>query len=469
MEQSKDAQERGADGAEGGASLPDGGPEVPAAGLVPAAERAELLLATARLLAAGGLSPGRRELIGQVERYFEDFRAGSGVGGPVEPDHIAAWVMSLWQRGCSTSTIAAYLSALDKVVARRGCPAGLSAMARQVLAALKRLHRRRPKHAVVLTEEQILALLAAAQPGRGNIYPATAILIWLLRAPLCQLRSCTEAYFGPGDSWVDIVLPEATSGRWGHFARRVVRLEAMPGDLCCPVYAVRALRAYYPTGPLLRRAEVRSMYPLPRINPTSPAWGDDATEEEVRALVLHLSRERLMAARDCVMICGAYGGVLRLGEAVGAQVEDLDGQPWGYRLRLRRSKANQQGQAEFVRLARRDDGLCPVAAIDAWLRLVPWRSGPLVPSLRGGDVRRPDLPPPGMQTQSALARLRRLGELAGIDVPIGSHTLRRSGAQRIYDQTRHLRRVQEALRHTNPTTTLRYLEDTDDSGMGEAS
>jgi integrase len=105
--------------------------------------------------------------------------------------------------------------------------------------------------------------------------------------------------------------------------------------------------------------------------------------------------------------------------------------------------------------------LCAVAAIEAWMRLVPWRSGPLVPSLRGGDIRRPDLPPPAMQTQSALQRLRRLGELAGIKVPLGAHTLRRSGARRMYDQTRNLRLVQDALRHSNPATTMGYLDDTD--------
>lgn len=470
MDYSKDAEDPGALARDEGVSPPAGAPDDDtAAGSVPAAERAELFLATARLLAAAGLTAKRRELIASVERDFEAFRIRSGVGGPVEPDHIAAWVMVLWERGCSLSTIAAYLSGLDNALARRGCPAGLSAKARQVLAALKRLHRRRPKRAIALTEEQILALVAAAQPRRGNIYPATVILIWLLRAPLCQLSACTEVFYGPHDAWVDIVLPEATSGRFGHFARRVVRLDAVPGDLCCPVYAVRALRAYYPTGPFLRNTQVRSMYPLPRFNPSSPAWGDDATEDEVRALVLHLSRERLMAARDCVMICCTYGAALRLGEAVGAHVEDLDERPWGYRLRVRRSKANQQGKAEFVRLARRDDGLCPVAAIDAWLRLVPWRSGPLVPSLRGGDIRRPDLPPPGMQTQSALARLQRLAEVAGIDGPIGAHTLRRSGAQRVYNQTGDLRRVQAALRHTDPTTTLRYLEETDDTGTEEAS
>lgn len=441
----------------------------PDTGTFPAAEQAELFMATARLLAAGGLSDGRRELIGAVERNFEKFRVSCGVGGPVEPGHIAAYTMELWSRGCRTGTIAAYLSALDNALARRGCPAGASAMARHVLKALKRRHGRPPKHAMSLSEDQIRALVSAAEPRRGSVLAATAILLWLLRAPLCQLRACSEVYFGPGDSWVDIALPEATSGRWGHFAPRVVRLEADPGDLCCPVYAVRALLARYPDGPLLRRIEVRSMFPLPRRSPTSPAWGDDATEDEVRALVLHLSRERLIAARDRVMICCTYGAVLRLGEVLSLRVDDLDEQPWGYRVRLRRSKANQRGQAEFVRMARRDDELCPVAAIDDWLRLVPWRTGPLVPSLMGGDIRRPDLAPPAMQTQSALERLRRLGEQAGLKVTIGSHTLRRSGAQRIYAQTLDLRRVQSALRHADPSTTLRYLEETEDPGTQEAS
>ena len=96
------------------------------------------------------------------------------------------------------------------------------------------------------------------------------------------------------------------------------------------------------------------------------------------------------------------------------------------------------------------------AAIDS---LIGWHRGhyktsaptrPLFPSRNGNGIQ-------GMSRRTAHDVLKAAFEAAGLNGHLATHSLRKSFAQRLYDQTGDIFAVQEMLGHKNVATTQKYL------------
>jgi integrase len=81
--------------------------------------------------------------------------------------------------------------------------------------------------------------------------------------------------------------------------------------------------------------------------------------------------------RDRAILLVGFFGALRRSEIVALDVASLIPTPAGLAIVIVRSKTDQTAAGRVVQLSARDDALCPVSAISAWLSASGARDGPL--------------------------------------------------------------------------------------------
>jgi integrase/recombinase XerC len=166
--------------------------------------------------------------------------------------------------------------------------------------------------------------------------------------------------------------------------------------------------------------------------------------DQVIRLLEAVPIETAAGIRDRAMLETLYGGGLRVGELVGLNLADLD------------------GESDLVRVRGkgRRERLCPVGEIAAaWLR-------------RWISLRRPkhsNEPAVFLNQRGTRLTARSVGRLleahllrAGLVDTASPHTLRHSFATHLLDGGADLRSVQELLGHRNLTTTQLYTQVTQD-------
>jgi integrase len=86
--------------------------------------------------------------------------------------------------------------------------------------------------------------------------------------------------------------------------------------------------------------------------------------------------------RDKALILVGFFGALRRSELVGLNIEDVEFVPEGAILTIRKSKTDQEGRGRAVAIpyAKRPD-LCPVRALQAYLKALGRTEGPLFVSM----------------------------------------------------------------------------------------
>lgn len=151
-----------------------------------------------------------------------------------------------------------------------------------------------------------------------------------------------------------------------------------------------------------------------------------------------------LAARDLALIELIYGAGLRVSEAVGLRLRDLD---------LDQQLARVKGKGAKVRLS--PFGGPAVAALRAWLRarqefLEGRADDPQQGHLFLNTWRGP------LSTRSVRRLLEKRCLAAGLPRVVGPHALRHSFATHLLDEGAGIRDVQELLGHEQLSTTQRY-------------
>lgn len=100
--------------------------------------------------------------------------------------------------------------------------------------------------------------------------------------------------------------------------------------------------------------------------------------EDIQAMMQRL-RPGIIGIRDRALLLTGFVGGFRRAELVALAVEDLTYVPrQGYSARLRRSKRNQAGKAEYKAIIYgKNEATCPVRALKAWLEASEIESGPV--------------------------------------------------------------------------------------------
>jgi site-specific recombinase XerD len=154
--------------------------------------------------------------------------------------------------------------------------------------------------------------------------------------------------------------------------------------------------------------------------------------------------QRTVDLRDRALLLIGFAGALRRSELVALDVEDIVEDENGLRLRLRRSKTDQEGEGRVVGVPHGSySATCPVLAWRAWLRrLAPWEDeehdyigepqGPAFRAVaRGGHAVRPTR----LSDRAVAEIIKRRALAAGLDPALFSgHSLRAGFATEAYAQ-----------------------------------
>ena len=155
------------------------------------------------------------------------------------------------------------------------------------------------------------------------------------------------------------------------------------------------------------------------------------TEEEFEVLRQHTEKKPRLHA----MIALMYGGGLRLNEACGLKVEDVN--PEGY-----------------IRVLGKGDKLREISVEDEVVHMIsPWRRR----AMRRGPYLFPNVEGDGPQSRVGFQRrIKRLFQRCGIEKKT-THSLRHGGATSLYNLGWDIKQIQEWLGHSRLSTTGIYL------------
>lgn len=177
-----------------------------------------------------------------------------------------------------------------------------------------------------------------------------------------------------------------------------------------------------------------------RTHGTAPRQARPLSLEQLRAILP--TGDGRAELRDRALLLLGFAGAFRRSELVALDVSDLDLDPEGLRVRIRRSKTDQEGRGTIkgIPYGHHTD-TCPVRAVQAWMAAAGIRDGALFRSVRvGGAVG-------GRLSAHAVAEvLKRRAAVAGLDVErLSGHSLRAGFAT---EAARRGRTEHEIMRQT---------------------
>jgi site-specific recombinase XerD len=225
-------------------------------------------------------------------------------------------------------------------------------------------------------------------------------------AAWCAARGL-EALPAAPETVVLFVSSEAQAGsRYATISRRVAAIR----------YAHQAAGHESPTGRDLVNAALSG---IRRTLGVAPVRKAPATAPRVEAMVRECP-DTLRGLRDRALLLLGFAGAFRRSELVALEVEDLEETPEGLRVRVRRSKTDQDGAGQFVPVLN-GSRLRVVEALKAWREAAGITSGPLFrPLAKGGRV----LAQP-LSTKSVADIVKAYAEQAGFDASaFAGHSLR---------------------------------------------
>lgn len=166
--------------------------------------------------------------------------------------------------------------------------------------------------------------------------------------------------------------------------------------------------------------------------------------EEIRQIIVGIDRTTPIGIRDAAIILLGYASALRRPELVALTLADIEDQPAGLMLHIRRSKTDPEGHGAVVGVAHGQHAATdPVAALNAWRNIRGTAPGAVFTRIWGSTI---SLQPLTGHVPARMLRAR--AEAVGLDgTRITAHSMRAGHAtaaalagvplDRIAAQTRH--------------------------------
>jgi site-specific recombinase XerD len=179
----------------------------------------------------------------------------------------------------------------------------------------------------------------------------------------------------------------------------------------------------------------------------SPATADVVTQ------MLALCPATLRGRRDAALLALGFAGAFRRSELVALTVADLVDAPDGYRVMIRRSKTDQEGEGQEIAIPR-GCRIEPVKLVQAWLQAAGITEGPVFrPVLKGSRV--PNEPLSG---HSAAAIVKRYALAAGLDpAAFAGHSLRAGFLTSAAESGASVLKMVEVSRHKSVDMLTGYV------------
>lgn len=197
-----------------------------------------------------------------------------------------------------------------------------------------------------------------------------------------------------------------------------------------------------------------------------------AATAEILAAALMRIPDTLAGKRDRALLALGFAGAFRRSELVALDVADLSEHADGLRVRVRRSKTDQEG-AGIEKAIPHGRFIRPVALVREWLDAAGISEGPVFrPVSRSGRVRghirretsddvgtsRVPSSPPRLTTQAVADIIKRHLEAAGLDPALfGAHSLRAGFITTAAERGADLARIMDVSGHRDPRTVVGYI------------
>jgi len=186
----------------------------------------------------------------------------------------------------------------------------------------------------------------------------------------------------------------------------------------------------------------------------APAGKTPILPDDLKLMVGHLGDDA-SDLRDRAILLVGFAGALRRSEIVGLNVGDLVTRREGMILTLRRSKTDQEGAGVLKGIPRgRDKALCPVRAVEAWIKAAQIAEGPLFrPVDRFGRVS-----PDRLADYTVVRVVKRLVEAIGLEpAEYGGHSLRAGLATAAAAAGKAERDIMRQTGHKSTAMVRRYI------------
>ena len=191
---------------------------------------------------------------------------------------------------------------------------------------------------------------------------------------------------------------------------------------------------------------------IKRVCGTSARQVAPATAERVQSMLV-MCGDSLQGCRDRALLALGFGGSFRRSELVGLTVEAIQIDDAGLRVRLGRSKTDQEGAGQVVPVL---DGtkLKVRAALEAWLKLSGITEGPVFRSIsKSGRIS-----DKGLSDRSVADIVKHRAEQAGLDPAVFSgHSLRAGFLTSAAASGANLFKMMEVSRHRKVDTVRGYI------------
>jgi integrase len=180
--------------------------------------------------------------------------------------------------------------------------------------------------------------------------------------------------------------------------------------------------AGYDETPTRHRLVRKAMEGIRRTFGTEPNRKAPLRSGDIRQLVATLDLGTLGGLRDRTLLVLGFAGAFRRSELVALDVEDIDWQPDGLVVHMRRSKTDQEGKGASIGiLYGSDPATCPVRTLRAWLDAAGIEDGAI---FRHVD-RHGRMLGARISGRAAAERVKRHSAAAGLDAArYGGHSLR---------------------------------------------
>jgi integrase len=162
------------------------------------------------------------------------------------------------------------------------------------------------------------------------------------------------------------------------------------------------------------------------------------------------------AARDAAFIAVSWETWKRSGEAVEFNYEDIAriGRLWI--INIPRSKGDQRGRGQRVRLRHiPDTRYCSICLLEEWFRLSSIHSGAVFRQIYKNDRVGPDR---HFHQESARVLIRQYSTALNFGAGYSPNSFRRGGATDRYKRTGDITSVKEGLRHKYEITSWEYVD-----------
>ena len=193
---------------------------------------------------------------------------------------------------------------------------------------------------------------------------------------------------------------------------------------------------------------------IARVHGSAPHKKTALLRDPLLELIDRIDPTTTVGLRDRAVLLLGFAVGLRRSELVALQVEDLSPSPDGIRIRIARSKTDQQGRGqELLVVYAEPPRPCPVRALRAWIDTTALAAGPVFRRVtRTGAVSTP------LTAQSVALIIKKRARAAGLDPrEFAGHSLRAGYATQAARDGHHPTQIAATTRHQDQRVLAGYI------------